>query len=219
MHGIFVLALAGACASALGLAGSSGCGGPPPPAQPPGTPHGSEAAPGAIGEATPGQKPPADCTAAEAAVAEAKAGAEPDTLAAARFVLAECERARIGAVALDGPTRQAYAQRLEATAAIYRDVIDAGLDKWTIGGWIRTGSLYGGAVAAAGRGGVKADVATWRERAREAFEAGLTAADGAHRDVRFDVEVADWIKAGCVALGDAGRKRFKVCRAWKDAWR
>jgi hypothetical protein len=46
-------------------------------------------------------------------------------------------------------------------------------------------------------------------------------ADGTDKETRLDVDISDWVKAGCSgykAVGGDSRK-YKVCNPWKESWR
>jgi hypothetical protein len=216
MHGFFVpVALAAVLA---------GCGAGQPKPAPRGEPHGSEAVPGAAPVMGAGAQAPENCDDFAARVQAAPAG-EPEERASAVFAQAECEHARLAATTLDAGGRADYETRLAAVAGLYAEVAESGLDKWVIGAWVRTGDLYRAAAAAAEKAALGDAVRAWQVEARKAYEAGLGRADAVSKDVRFDVEVADWIKAGCKGLGAAGvgsggvAKKFKVCSPWKESWR
>jgi hypothetical protein len=200
MHGFFAAIV---CAAAL-----LGCGG---------REHTDEA--GAASSTQPGI--PKSCDDLAAAAKQARAGTEPEEKAATILAQADCEQARLGPVKLTAAGKSDYDARVASTAALYDEVIALGLDKWTIGGQVREGELYGVAETAAKKAAMPAAAADWRAKRRPLYEAGLGAADKASKDVRFDVEVSDWIKSGCAGLRNLqlDDKRFKVCNPWKESWR
>lgn len=157
------------------------------------------------GEPATGEPP--TCGAAERDAAASREIGGPEA-ARAVFALAECEHARF---AETGAPRDADAW-VPAIVALYDEAAKLSPGKWPIGAAVRTGDLYR---ISAGRGASDA-----AEKARVAYQAGLREADEAAMEVRMDIEVADWIKGACEALGDAlGRSQHVVCRPWGGGWR
>jgi hypothetical protein len=210
MHGFFALALGAAATLALGMACSGGPQKPPP-----------EGGPAPVSNAPPPVPVPADCNDPDERLKAARAGADAEEVPAAVFALAECEAARLGGVKLSTATLEAFSTRLAGVVALYDEVATHPAPKWQIGAAIRLGDLYYTSSEQASKAALKHEVGEWREKARGAYDAGLTVADSTPADTRLDVEISDWVKSACRGLRGTGgnAKKYKVCSPWKESWR
>jgi hypothetical protein len=141
---------------------------------------------------------PSDCEAPKARAVEARpTGGE--AMAGAVFALAECEQLRFAA-------RQDTRLGVEAILALYDEASTADLPKYAIGAPIRKADL----LRSAGRKDVK-----------ELYEKGLGHADGTDKETRLDVDISDWVKAGCKGYKAVGgnERKYRVCNPWKESWR
>ena len=142
-------------------------------------------------------EPAAAATAARAATGEDAAGEKTSAI----FALAECEQLRFGA---DKAHPQA---KLDEIVALYAEAMESKVPKYVIGGHIRTGDAY--------------NTASNKQKAREAYESGLSAADGTDSNTRLDLDISDWVKDACKNIHQLGgqERQFKVCQPWKQSWR
>jgi hypothetical protein len=175
----------------------------------------------AAGDAPPPVVVPASCDEPAAAAKAARADDSTDDKVAAVFALAECEQLRLGVLPLVKDSRDRFQAKVGEIAGLYAEVIDAKVPKFVIGGHVRTGDLYGYAVASARKLGVGDSAGDWKAKAKESYESGLDAADATDKEARQDLDIADWVKSGCKALRELSDQdvRFKVCHPWKDSWR
>jgi hypothetical protein len=201
------LALAATVAGCGGGSGKAGAGDPAKQAEAP----------------APAPAVPESCDEPAAAAKEARAGGEAsdtDRIAAV-FALAECEQLRLGVMELDEDARAAYEAKLREIVALYTEAVEGPVPKYVIGGHVRTGDLYLRAMGAATKLGAAGSAPEYKAKARASYESGLGAADSTDRETRLDLDISDWVKAGCKGLVQVGVKerKFKVCHPWKDSWR
>jgi hypothetical protein len=143
---------------------------------------------------------PANCDEPAQAASSARNAEDSSEKTSAVFALAECEHLRWGA-------KKDNAAKLKDIADLYAEAIAGKVPKYVIGGHVRTGDLF----REAGE----------QQKAKEAYENGLTAADGTDSNTRLDLDISDWVKAACKGVHSFGgeERRFKVCQPWKESWR
>ena len=164
---------------------------------------------------------PESCDEPAAAVKAARADESAGDKVAAVFALAECEQLRLGVIPLERGSKAAFQAKLEEIAGLYAEAAGGQVPKYVIGGHVRTGDLFAYAGKNARKLGVGDSAKDFQAKAKQSYESGLGVADSTDKEARQDLDIADWVKAGCKALRDMGNqeKRFKVCHPWKDSWR
>ncbi len=171
---------------------------------------------------------PESCDDPKAAAAAAHEAGKPAALVA----LADCEHLRWGAMELGrGDAREAFEAKLAEIAALYAEagtLAAAGKAggpgvtvKYVIGAAIRTGDLYRAAMGRTTKVGAAGKAPEYKLKARAAYENGLVTAASTDEEMRLDIDISDWVKAGCAGLRTVGgqERRFKVCNPWRESWR